>query len=143
MKPRGFWKWLSIAATFLGLYMGAVSLWYHSSYKDPMYPWYVGWLALLIAGTITMGAYAAFRFEAKTISVQFENRESFRQKIKALLTAMKFEQSLQSEDSIVYKPKKMILNFFKGKVFIQLESASAKIAGPRFYIKKLEKEFES
>jgi hypothetical protein len=96
-------------------------------------PYQLGILSGAIAGLL--GAY--FNRSA-TISVAFQNQQTFKQTLEETLAQMGFNQKTQLEDYTAYN-KPNASNLFSGKIFVKIEDKSATIIGRAKNLKQIKK----
>ncbi len=91
-----------------------------------------------IAFGLLFGFVMAFFMKAITISVAFQDKESFLSRLNVALAELGYHPQSQTETFLTYKPS-FQAGLLAGKISVQIEQSSATIVGPLTYLKKLRK----
>ncbi len=139
MQPRSFWgTFVMLAATTA---LPFALLW--SLLFSLMMGWEFGQVLRVgiwggIAFGLLFGFVMAFFVKAVTISVAFQDKEAFLQRLNVALAELGYHPQSQTKTFLTYKPS-FQAGLLAGKISVQIEQSSATIVGPSTYLKKLQK----
>ena len=88
--------------------------------------------------SLLLGLIMAARMKRETISVTFQDKQTFLERLNIRLAEIGYHPKIQTETFLTFKPS------FRGgllavKVSVQVESNSVTIVGPKMLLKKLQK----
>lgn len=140
MKERGFWGTFARIAGITALPSVLLFSWSLSLIWDlkfsQVFVRYGIWSG--IGFGLLFGLIMAFSMKAVTISVTFEDKETFLSRINITLAEMGYHPESQNESFLTYKPS-FQAGILAGKISVSIKNSIATIVGPNSYIKKLQK----
>lgn len=95
----------------------------------------------LLAGVLfgaLWGALVSISYQGTSLKLSFYNEESFINSMNLILKKMKYNLDNSTGIDLIYKPSKRI-DFFVGKIYINLQDNNATLIGSKICLKKINK----
>ena len=87
---------------------------------------------------LLFGLIMAVFMKGETISVTFQDKKTFLERLHILLAEIGYHPETQTETFLTFKPSFQD-GLLAGRISVQVESNSVTIVGPTMYVKKLQK----
>jgi len=147
MKPRGYFGNFIVVAPLSGLLFTLLTLLLFYSFIKHL--GFGEFLIFLLMGSIfglLFGSVMAFFWKEDTVSLTFKDKESFLRKLDIALLKIGYRFQNKREDVFTYiqslRLGSLIPQIYP-KIYMQIETNTARIVCPKIYIKKLQKQLQT
>ena len=87
--------------------------------------------------SILFGAFLASLYQAKSVTIRFENRNKFVQLLKEKLSEIGFMIDVESKNMIIFKPQRSKAGLFAGPLYIKIKESKVRIEGNSYHVNRL------
>lgn len=91
---------------------------------------------------LVFGFLMAFAHKASTISINFQNRDTFLPRLTTAINELGFRPESQSQNTFIYKGTGLREKLYNPLISVQIEQTSATIVGPAVYVRKLQRKVQ-